>query len=121
MRFTRGDAEPIRGSKYALQAQEIAEANSDDIKAIIDEYMLFLTIGELLERASAERGIDVRELARLLNINHARIKQREVARRGRPNNAEVQSLVRQAMTLAYRLRIVFEPEDSGRTLEMNLG
>jgi transcriptional regulator with XRE-family HTH domain len=46
------------------------------------------------------------ELAQRLNINRARIKQLEAARRGRPENMEVQSLARQAKALAYRVRMV---------------
>jgi ribosome-binding protein aMBF1 (putative translation factor) len=104
-----------------LKAQPVVEANPADLEAIIDEAVLALTIGELLERARTERGVGVRELARRLNINHARIKQLEAAGRGRPDNVEVQSLARQAKALAYRVRIVLEPEEGGRTLEATLG
>jgi hypothetical protein len=47
----------------------------------------------------------------------ARIEQLEAARRGRPEKMEVQSLARQAKALVYRVRIVLEPEEGGRTLE----
>lgn len=63
----------------------------------------------------------VRELAKRLNLHHARVKQLEDAGRGRPENMEVQSLARQAKALAYRVRIVLEPEEGGRSLEARLG
>jgi transcriptional regulator with XRE-family HTH domain len=71
-------------------------------------------------QARMERGIGVRELARRLKLNHARVKQLEDAGRGRSENIEVQSLARLAKALAYKVRIVLEPEEGGRLLEARL-
>jgi hypothetical protein len=101
--------------------QPVLEANPDDLGTIIEEGVLALTLGELLEQARFERGVGVRELAKRLNLHHARVVQLEDAGRGRPENMEVQSLARQAKALAYRVRIVLEPEEGGRSLEARLG
>ena len=109
------------GPIVPVQAQPIIEANPEDLPAIIESAVLALTLGELLERARAERGVGVRELSRRLNVSHTRVRQLEDAGRGRPDNIEVQSLARQAKALAYRVRIVLEPEEGGRTLEATIG
>jgi hypothetical protein len=66
---------------------------------------------QVLERVRTERNV---------RTSNARIKQLEAAGRGRPENV-VQSLARQAKVLAYRVRMVLEPEEGGRTLEATLG
>lgn len=100
--------------------QSIVKANPEELEHSIEMGVLALTIGELLEQARTERGVGVRELARRLGLNHARVKQLEDAGRGRNENIEVQSLARQAKALAYRVRIVLEPEEGGRKLEARL-
>jgi hypothetical protein len=108
------------GAVVPTTSQPILEANPDDLETIIEEGVLALTIGELLELARTERGVGVRELARRLNLHHARVKQLEDAGRGHPENMEVQSLARQAKALSYRVRIVLEPVEGGRNLEARL-
>jgi ribosome-binding protein aMBF1 (putative translation factor) len=108
------------GAIVPKKAQPIETANPEDLLSTIEVGVLAQTIGELLEQARMERGIGVRELARRLNLNHARVKQLEDAGRGRSENIEVQSLARLAKALSYKVRIVLEPEEGGRLLEARL-
>ncbi len=101
-----------------LKLQLILEQNPDDLEATIQAGVLAFTIGELLEQARTERGVGVRELARRLDVHHARVKQLEGI--GQDGNIEIQTLARQAKALAYRVRIILEPEEGGRSLEARL-
>ena len=62
-----------------------------------------------------------RSFVEAVKASHTRVRQLEDAGRGRPDNIEVQSLARQAKALAYRVRMVLEPEEGGRTLEATIG
>jgi DNA-binding Xre family transcriptional regulator len=101
-----------------LKTQPITVQNPDDLEPIIEAGVLALTIGELLEQARTERGVGVRELARRLSLHHARVKQLEGI--GQNGNIEIQTLARQARALAYRVRIILEPEEGGQSLEAQL-
>ena len=48
-----------------------------------------------------------------MKVSQTRVRQLEDAGRGRPDNIEVQSMARQAKALAFRVRIVLEPEEGG--------
>ncbi len=101
--------------------QPVTETSLAELEAIIEAGVLARTIGELLETARTTRGVGVRELARRLGVDHARVKQLEHAGRGRPGNVELRSLTRQAEALEYRVRIILEPKDGGPILTAQLG
>lgn len=102
-------------------AQPVLETSMEELEAMIDAGVLARTVGELLEQARNSRGVGVRELARRLGVDHARVHQLEDAGRGRSENVELRSLTRQAEALEYRVRIVLEPKDGGPVLTAKLG
>ena len=106
------------GEITPLKTQPVILQNFDDLEPIIEAGVFALTIGGLLEQARTERGGGVRELARRLSVHHARVKQLEGI--GQNGNIEIQTLARQAKALAYRVRIVLEPEEGGQSLEAQL-
>ncbi len=109
------------GPLEPLQVQDIPPAAPEQLENTIEEAVFAETIGELLEKARTERGVGVRELARRLEVHHSRVVQLEASGRGRLDNMQVQSLARQAKALSYRVRIVLEPEEGGKSLEARLG
>lgn len=89
-----GKAENIRGFETRFQEALIADS-----------------VGGVLAKARTEQGLSLSQLAEKANLSRGRMAQLEQAE----NNLEIQTIVKQAQVLGYKVRLSLEPEDTKRT------
>ncbi len=73
-------------------------------------------VGELVKMARKVRKISVRDLAKKINVSHPRVLEVENS----DSTLELQTLVRYANALGFKVKVSFAPVEGGKILERDL-
>jgi ribosome-binding protein aMBF1 (putative translation factor) len=84
----------------------------NDFKARWQNALLAESVGDVLAKARTESGLSLTQAAKKTNLTRGRMAQLENDKA----NLEIQTIVKQAQALGYKVRLSLEPEDGAKSM-----